>query len=58
MELIVAMEEHFGIEITNPDAEKIHGVLDAIQIFHGYVTKAKQVSTTEGKAEWTKAINE
>lgn len=51
VELIVAMEEHFGIEITNPDAEKIHGVLDAIQIFHGYVTKAKQVSTTEGKAE-------
>lgn len=39
VELVLAMEEHFGIEISNQDAEKINTVMDAIQIFHSYYTK-------------------
>ena len=30
VELVVAMEEHIGLELTNSDAEKIHSVVDAI----------------------------
>ena len=42
VELVVAMEEHLGLDISNADAEKIRGVMDAIQIFHEYYTKSKQ----------------
>ena len=34
VELVLAMEEHFGFDLTNEDAEKITTVMDAIQIFH------------------------
>ena len=37
VELVLAMEEHFGFDISNEDAEKITAVMDAIQIFHSYV---------------------
>ena len=43
VELVVAMEEHIGIELTNPDAEKIHSVVDAIQVFYDYLNKSKEV---------------
>ena len=36
---MLAMEEHFGFDLTNEDAEKISTVMDAIQIFHTYVKK-------------------
>ena len=41
VELVVAMEEHIGLDISNQDAEKIRGVMDAIQIFHEYYVKSK-----------------
>ena len=34
VELVLAMEEHFGFDLSNEDAEKITTVMDAIQIFH------------------------
>ena len=40
VELVLAMEEHFGLELTNADAEKIESVMDAIQIFHSYYVKS------------------
>jgi len=36
VELVVAMEEHFAIEISNNDAERIHSVVDAVQVFYDY----------------------
>ena len=30
------MEDNIGLDISNDDAERIHSVLDAIQIFHNY----------------------
>jgi len=40
VELVVAMEEYFGLEISNSDAEKIHSVVDAIQVFYDYHIKS------------------
>ena len=53
VELVLAMEEHFGFDLTNEDAEKINTVMDAIQIFHSYVMKRLSVQEGEGdqKAE-------
>lgn len=42
VELVLAMEEHFGFDLSNQDAEKITTVMDAIQIFHSYHTKRMQ----------------
>ena len=42
VELVLAMEEHFGFDLSNQDAEKITSVMDAIQIFHSYYTKRLQ----------------
>lgn len=42
VELVLAMEEHFGFDLSNQDAEKINTVMDAIQIFHSYHTKRLQ----------------
>ena len=39
VELVLAMEEHFGFDITNAEAEKITSIMDAIQIFHANVLK-------------------
>jgi hypothetical protein len=33
------MEDNIGLDISNDDAERIHSVLDAIQIFHNYYSK-------------------
>ena len=43
VELVLAMEEHFGFDISNQEAEKITSVLDAIQIFHSHVLKRNAV---------------
>ena len=45
VELVLAMEEHFGFDITNGEAEKIITVLDAIQIFHDNYVKRMAVTT-------------
>ncbi|KRX03329.1 Acyl carrier protein-like protein [Pseudocohnilembus persalinus] len=39
VELVVAMEEHFGFDIANEDAEKITDVPTAIQIFNNYMVE-------------------
>ncbi len=39
VELVVAMEEHFGFDITNEEAMKINSVNIAINIFYNYVFK-------------------
>ncbi len=39
VELVLAMEEHFGFDISNQEAEKITSVMDAIQIFHSNYVK-------------------
>ena len=44
VELVLAMEEHFGFDLTNEDAEKITTVMDAIQIFHSYFKKRMAVT--------------
>jgi acyl carrier protein len=46
VELVLAMEEHFGFDLSNQDAEKINTVMDAIQIFHSYYTKRSQPAQT------------
>jgi acyl carrier protein len=46
VELVLAMEEHFGFDLSNQDAEKINTVMDAIQIFHSYYTKRLQPAQT------------
>lgn len=47
VELVLAMEEHFGFDITNNEAEKIVSVMDAIQIFHSNVQQRQSLDTTE-----------
>ena len=47
VELVLAMEEHFGIDLTNEEAEKITAVMDAIQIFHSNVKKRLSVEETQ-----------
>lgn len=47
VELVLAMEEHFGFDITNNEAEKVTSVMDAIQIFHANVLKRSAVTTTD-----------
>ena len=40
VELILALEEEFGIEIPDEDAEKIHVVSDAVKYVEGKADKA------------------
>ena len=49
VELVLAMEEHFGFDITNNEAEKITSVMDAIQIFHSNVLKRQSLETVEAE---------
>ena len=51
VELVLAMEEHFGFDVTNNEAEKITSVMDAIQIFHSHVVKRQSVVTQDSGAE-------
>lgn len=52
VELVVAMEEKFGINISDDDSLKIQSVLDAIQIMHSYYVKEKvNVGTVVEKNE-------
>lgn len=39
VELVVAMEEYFGIDLSNEEAEKIQTVNDAIAVFNKYLTQ-------------------
>ncbi len=59
VELVVAMEEKFGINISDDDSLKIQTVLDAIQIMHSYYVKEKvNVGTiVEKEAEGVKPID-
>lgn len=45
VELVMALEDEFGIEILDEEAEKITTVKDAID----YVIRAKQKADAEGK---------
>ena len=47
VELVLAMEEHFGFDLTNEDAEKITTVMDAIQIFHTNFKQRLSVQESE-----------
>lgn len=49
VELVLAMEEYFGFDISNDEAEKITSVMDAIQIFHSHVVKRQSVVASEGE---------
>jgi acyl carrier protein len=51
VELVLAMEEHFGFDLSNQDAEKIVSVMDAIQIFHSYCSKRISLETQAGDAK-------
>jgi len=51
VELVLAMEEHFGFDITNAEAEKITSVMDAIQIFHSNVLKRQSVEVADGQSQ-------
>lgn len=39
VEMIMAFEETFGIEVKDEDAEKIHTVQDAVDLLHAARTK-------------------
>ena len=41
------MEEHFGFDITNEEAEKVDTVMDAIQIFHSNLKKRMAVAEAD-----------
>ena len=43
VEVVCEMEEKFEFDLTNTDAEKIVTILDAISIFHEYITKNQQI---------------
>ena len=51
VELVVAMEEHIGFELNNTDAEKIHSVVDAIQIFLDYKQKSLDANAKKNSKE-------
>merc|ERR1712222_243185 len=51
VELVLAMEEHFGFDLTNEEAEKITTVMDAIQTFHANVLKMQSLEETSEKKE-------
>lgn len=51
VELVLAMEEYFGFDITNNEAEKITSVMDAIQVFHSNVVKRQSVVTKDSGAQ-------
>ena len=51
VELVLAMEEHFGFDITNNEAEKIATVMDAIQTFHANVLKRQALEEVPEKKE-------
>ena len=39
VEMVVALEERFNLDITNEEAEKIQTVNDAVQIFYNHKLK-------------------
>jgi acyl carrier protein len=58
VELVVAMEEKFGINVSDDDSLKIQSVLDAIQIMHSYYLKEKvNVGTVLEKKEDEKNVS-
>lgn len=57
VELVVAMEEKFGINIPDDDSLKIQSVLDAIQIMHSHYVKTKGNVGTVVENQETKEVN-
>ena len=61
VELVVAMEEHFGFDIHNEEAEKIRTVEDAVTVFNKHMVdrlnqdKLAQTEKTTApeKKEWS-----
>lgn len=54
VEMIVAMEEHFGFFIKDSEAEKIETVGDAVAIFNKYMVEIRSkemLQTTENKED-------
>ena len=52
VELVVAMEEHFNVDISNEEAEKIQTVGDAIAVFNKYLMeKINKTNVVEKKTE-------
>mmetsp|Transcript_71290 Transcript_71290/g.82941 ORF Transcript_71290/g.82941 Transcript_71290/m.82941 type:complete len:145 (-) Transcript_71290:149-583(-) len=50
VEMIVALEENLGVDITDEESEKIRSVQDAITIFHKHaLEKYSKGTETEGK---------
>lgn len=45
VELVVAMEENFGVDIQDEDAEKIQTVDDAVKVFAKYVGEKQNKGT-------------
>ena len=43
VELVCAIEDNMGFDVTTEDAEKVLSVPTAVQIFHKYAIKSKQV---------------
>jgi acyl carrier protein len=43
VELVCAIEDNMGFDITTEDAEKVLSVPTAVQIFHKYAIKSKQI---------------
>ena len=50
VELVLAMEETFGFDLSDQDAEKINTVMDAIQIFHTQFVKRLQPAVQDEQA--------
>ena len=52
VELVVAMEEHFNLDISNEEAEKIQTDGDAIEVFNKYMMeKINKTNIVEKKPE-------
>lgn len=51
VELVVAMEENFGFDISNEEAEKISVVADAITIFYKYFAEKANQGSLEVQKE-------
>ncbi|CAK91510.1 unnamed protein product (macronuclear) [Paramecium tetraurelia] len=47
VEMVVALEENFGFDIQNEEAERIKGVNEAIAVFYKYVVQRNQTSVKQ-----------
>ncbi|CAD8147623.1 unnamed protein product [Paramecium octaurelia] len=47
VEMVVALEENFGFDIQNEEAERIKGVGEAIAVFYKYVVQRNSTSVKQ-----------